>query len=87
MFIAYLAFFGTVIPFALYLKGFKYLAPAAVNIIGMTETVIASVSAYLILGELLSLKQIMGAVLIVMAVITIQSFDYIKDILIKKQRG
>ena len=87
LFTAYLALFGTVIPFALYLKGFKYLAPAAVNIIGMTETVIASVSAYLILGEMLSLKQIMGAIFIFMAVVTIQSFDYIKDMIMKKQSG
>lgn len=85
--IGYLAVFGTVIPFTLYLKGFKYLAPAAVNIIGMSETVIASVSAYLILGEILSVKQVLGAVLIVLAVITIQSFDYIMAMVSGKKQG
>ncbi|WP_051188470.1 EamA family transporter [Proteocatella sphenisci] len=79
LFIGYLAIFGTIVPFTLYLKGFRYLAPSAVNIIGMSETVVASLSAYLILGEVLSTKQILGAVLIVMAVITIQSLDYILD--------
>lgn len=79
LFIGYLAIFGTIVPFTLYLKGFRYLAPAAVNIIGMSETVIASLSAYIILGELLSGKQILGAALIVLAVITIQSLDYILE--------
>ena len=86
LFVGYLAVFGTVVPFTLYLNGFRYLAPAAVNIIGMSETVIASISAYVILGELLSAKQIIGAVLIVLAVITIQSFDYIMELIRGKKR-
>ena len=86
LFVGYLAVFGTVVPFTLYLNGFRYLAPAAVNIIGMSETVIESISAYVILGELLSAKQIIGAVLIVLAVITIQSFDYIMELIRGKKR-
>lgn len=85
--IGYLSMFGTVIPFTLYLKGFKYLAPAAVNIIGMSETVIASISAYIILGEVLSARQVLGAILIVLAVITIQSYDYIKNMIFRKKTG
>ena len=53
----------------------------------MSETVVASVSAYIILGEILSTKQVFGAVLIVLAVITIQSFDYIMAMLSGKRQG
>lgn len=73
----YIAVFATIIPFGLYLSGLRYLSASTGSIIAMLEPVIASLSAFLLLGERMTIIQIMGGLLIIAAVIIINIY-YIK---------
>ncbi len=72
-FVVYITIFATILPFGFYLWGLRYLSPTTGSIIAMLEPVVASVSAYLVLGELMSLLQGLGGALVIAAVILIQT--------------
>ena len=63
-----IATFGTVIPFGLFINGLRYLPPTQASTLAMLEPVVASGSAYLILGEILLPLQIVGAGLVLAGV-------------------
>jgi drug/metabolite transporter (DMT)-like permease len=69
----YIAVFSTVVPFLLYFFGMRFLSPTNVGVTACLEPVIAAVVAYLTLGEQMGLLQILGGVLVVSAVILLQS--------------
>jgi drug/metabolite transporter, DME family len=62
------AVFSTVIPFTLFLTGLSRVSPTGAAIASGSETIIASLFAFLFLGETLALSQIVGAVLILAAI-------------------
>lgn len=72
-FVLYIAVFATIIPFGLYLWGLKYLSPTTGSIIAMLEPVVASLSAYIVLGESMTLLQAAGGALVIAGVIMIQT--------------
>ncbi len=65
----YIAVFATLVPFGLYLLGLRYLLSSTASIIAMLEPVVASLSAFLVLGETMTMLQILGAAGILTAVI------------------
>ena len=74
---SYLAVFATIIPFGLYFSGLRFLTPSSGSIIAMLEPVVASLSAYLLLNERMTLVQILGGFMIIAAVIIINIY-YVK---------
>lgn len=64
---------GTVVPFGLFISGLKFLPPTQASIVSMLEPVVASVVAYLLLGETLIPLQIMGGVLVLAGVVMVQT--------------
>ena len=68
----YIAIFATLLPFGLYLLGVRYLLSSTASIIAMLEPVVASLSAFIVLGEAMGIFQILGAVAVMGAVITLQ---------------
>lgn len=74
-FFAYIAALATVVPFGLYLTGLRSLTPTQATITGMLEPVLGGLAAYLALGESLRLSQVFGGLLIVLAVIFLQTSD------------
>ncbi|HSB72427.1 MAG TPA: DMT family transporter [Candidatus Methylomirabilis sp.] len=64
---------GTVIPFGLFIGGLRYLPPTQASILAMLEPVIATVAAYLLLGETLFPLQILGGGLVLAGVIMVQT--------------
>jgi drug/metabolite transporter (DMT)-like permease len=60
---------STLIPFTLFLNGLRRVTPTGATIASTTETIAASVFAYLILGESLTAGQLGGAILIVSAIL------------------
>ncbi|TWH49469.1 DMT family transporter [Sporomusa sp. KB1] len=70
---AYIAVFSTVIPFLLYFFGIRFLSPTNVGITACLEPVIAAATAYLLLGEVMGLLQMLGGLLVVLAVIVLQT--------------
>lgn len=69
----YVAVFSTVVPFLLYFFGMRYLSPTNVGVTACLEPVIAAVVAYLTLGEVMGWLQSVGGLLVVAAVILLQT--------------
>ncbi len=65
----YLLIFGTIIPYLLISASMQHLPPTSVGIIGMTELVLASIFAWILLNEVLSTPQILGGLVILAGVI------------------
>jgi len=63
------SFFSTLIPFTLFLSGLRRVTPTGGTIASTSETITASVFAYLFLGESLTAGQLCGGLLIVSAIL------------------
>jgi drug/metabolite transporter (DMT)-like permease len=68
-----IATFGTVVPFGLFINGLRHLPPAQASILAMLEPVVATVAAYLILGEVLLPLQVLGGVLVLAGVVLVET--------------
>jgi drug/metabolite transporter (DMT)-like permease len=60
---------GTLTPFLLIVMALHHLTAAQASVVGLTEPLLASVVAWLALGEVLSLTQILGGVVVITAVV------------------
>ena len=63
-FAAWMILPGTVIPFALVLHSLRHIRATQASVVGMVEPIVASVIAYLLLGEVLTPVQMAGGVVI-----------------------
>ncbi|HEY3316315.1 MAG TPA: DMT family transporter [Bacillota bacterium] len=72
-YLAYTVVFSTVIPHGLYFMGLRVLSATETSIVSTLEPVIASLAAFIALGETLTVVQVLGAVLISASIIYIQS--------------
>jgi drug/metabolite transporter (DMT)-like permease len=68
----YIATFATLVPFALYFKGIERIRVTRASIIANWEPVMAGLSAYFILGEVLEPLQVVGGFGVIAAVILLQ---------------
>jgi drug/metabolite transporter (DMT)-like permease len=59
---------GTIIPFGLYFQGIKRIRPAHASITAILEPISASVIAAVFLGELMTLPQILGGLLVIVSI-------------------
>ena len=69
----YLILFGTITPFLLLTYAMRHLPPTSVGIVSMTEIVLASAFAWLLLGEALDAAQIVGGLVLVAGVALAES--------------
>lgn len=70
---SYLIVGGTLVPFLLLVFAMRHLPPTSVGILGMTEILLASAFAWVLLGEALNLAQIAGGVVLVAGVVLAES--------------
>lgn len=68
----YIAIFSTLIPFGLYLKGIEYLRATRTSIIATWEPVVAGITAYIVLGEILFPLQVLGGLGVIAAIVLLQ---------------
>lgn len=68
----YIAIFATLIPFSLFFKGIERLRATRASISANWEPVMAGLSAYFILGEVLEPLQILGGLGVIAAVVLLQ---------------
>jgi len=66
---AHLSLLATVVPFGLFLFGLRGVSPARASLLATVEPVVAAVAAHLALGEQLTAPQLLGAALILVAVL------------------
>jgi DME family drug/metabolite transporter len=68
-----LAIFSTVLGYSIYTKGLKYIEASRAGIVATWEVVVASVLAFVIFGESLSVLQIFGALFIFLGIFVIRA--------------
>jgi len=68
----YIAIFSTLIPFGLYFKGIERVRATRASITATWEPVVAGVTAYFVLGEVLSPLQVVGGFGVVAAIVLLQ---------------
>jgi drug/metabolite transporter (DMT)-like permease len=70
--IVFVVVFATVAPFALFLYGLRFIDSRAASLTATVEPVIAAVVAAVALGEALAGREIVGALMILASVVTLQ---------------
>jgi drug/metabolite transporter, DME family len=70
--IFYIAIFGTVLPFGLYLEGINLIRATRSSITGMLEPITAGVLSYIFLNEVMEPLQLTGGVIVICAIILLQ---------------
>ncbi|NWG03095.1 MAG: EamA family transporter [Syntrophaceae bacterium] len=68
----YIAIFSTLIPFGLYFKGMEYMRATRTSIIATWEPVVASITAYVVLGEVLFPLQVLGGIGVIASIVLLQ---------------
>ena len=68
-YVGYMVVFGTVIPFALVLASMKHIRASQASVVGMTEPVIASAIAWVVLGEALAPVQVIGGMVVLVGIV------------------
>jgi drug/metabolite transporter (DMT)-like permease len=68
----YIAIFSTLIPFGLYFKGIERIRATRASITATWEPVVAGITAYFILGEVLSPLQVVGGFGVLAAIVLLQ---------------
>jgi drug/metabolite transporter (DMT)-like permease len=69
----YISIFSTLIPFGLYFKGIERLRATRASITATWEPVVAGITAYFVLGEVLPPLQVVGGIGVIAAVILLQT--------------
>jgi drug/metabolite transporter, DME family len=68
----YIAIFSTLIPFGLYFKGIERVRATRASITATWEPVVAGITAYFVLGEVLFPLQVLGGIGVIAAVVLLQ---------------
>ncbi len=71
--VLFIAVMSTIIPFAAFLKALHYVDPTRATIVATLEPVIAGIAAFVVFGEVFGTVQLLGAVLVLVAIIVIQA--------------
>lgn len=66
---AWMVVLGTVVPFWLVVESLRHLSASQASVVGMTEPVLASVIAWVALGEVLAPVQIVGGVVVLVGIV------------------
>ncbi len=72
MWILYIAVVGTVLPFSLFFVGINYVRSTRAMITATLEPISAGFMAWLALGETLDVPQVLGAALVIAAIVLLQ---------------
>lgn len=73
--VVFMAIVSTIIPFAAFLTALRHIAPTNATVTSTVEPFLAGVGALLLFGESLSVTQMLGGVLVVLAIIVVQLPD------------
>ncbi len=72
MLIFYIALFGTIIPFRLYLEGIKRIGATRASVTAIMEPIFAGFISWIVLTETFEMIQIFGGILVITSIIVLQ---------------
>ncbi|MBA4370107.1 MAG: hypothetical protein C0418_00820 [Coriobacteriaceae bacterium] len=70
--VVFIAVVGTIVPFGAFLKALEYIDATKATVTATAEPVIAGLGAFALFGEVLTLTQLLGGVLVVVAIAIVQ---------------
>jgi drug/metabolite transporter (DMT)-like permease len=76
--IAYTAVFCWIVPYYAWLKGLKHASPVVATIVLLTEVIVATVISFVMLDERFTIVSGAGALLILLAIVSVSSNDRAK---------
>ena len=74
LWIGFVGFCGTILPFGLYFEGIRRIAPTHASLTATLEPISAGVIAALFLGEIMAPLQILGGVMVIVSILMLQLF-------------
>jgi drug/metabolite transporter (DMT)-like permease len=75
--VVFMAVVSTIVPFAAFLIALRHIAPTNATVTSTVEPVIAGVGAFALFGESFSALQVVGALMVITAIIVVQLSDRI----------
>jgi drug/metabolite transporter (DMT)-like permease len=79
--VIYVAVMSTIVPFGAFLLALHYIEPTRATVTATLEPVLAGIAAYAIFGESLTTTQLLGAALVLAAIVVVQSNGQSKSVL------
>ena len=70
--VGYVVLLGTVVPFSLVVVSMQHLRASQASVVGMTEPIIATAIAWLVLGEVLTPVQLVGAAIVLGGILFVE---------------
>lgn len=71
--VVYVAVMSTIVPFAAFLQALHYIEPTQATITATLEPVLAGLAAFALFGEVLTITQLVGGALVILAIFVVQS--------------
>jgi drug/metabolite transporter (DMT)-like permease len=71
-FFAFMVLIGTLVPYVLVINSIRHIGGPGASIMGMTEPPIAAIAAWIVLGEIFVVVQILGGVIMLIGIIVAQ---------------
>ncbi|NTU71552.1 MAG: DMT family transporter [Coriobacteriia bacterium] len=73
--VLFMAVVSTIVPFAAFLTALRHIAPTNATVTSTVEPFLAGIGAFLLFGESLTVAQMLGGLLVVAAIVVVQSSD------------
>jgi drug/metabolite transporter (DMT)-like permease len=70
--VVYVAVMSTIVPFGAFLKALHYIEPTQATVTATLEPVLAGLGAFLLFGEVLTVAQLLGGVMVIGAIFVVQ---------------
>lgn len=77
--ILYIGFMGTLLPFAFYFKGINLIRSTRASITATLEPITAGILSFVFLNETMSVLQVAGGIMVITAVIILQSEQHLDE--------
>lgn len=71
--IVFIGFGGTIVPFWLYFEGIKRIQPTHASITATLEPIAAGIAAAVLLGEKMAFPQLLGGLVVIVSIVILQS--------------
>ena len=71
-FFAFMVVIGTLVPYVLVINSIRHIGGPGASIMGMTEPPIAAIAAWIVLGEIFVVVQILGGVIMLVGIVVAQ---------------
>jgi len=77
--VVYVAVMSTIVPFGAFLQALHYIEPTRATVTATLEPVLAGLGAFILFGETLTITQLLGGAMVILAIFVVQSSGEIPE--------